>query len=222
MLTDHHPPLHFQQNGEMQGFGVDLVRELAKASGDSARIEREPLLRALADSVSAPDTGLFIIMRTAEREASYQWVGPVMVSESAFYGLGDPASPLPKLSDVRVARRIALPRKWLAYGVLQEQGFTNLYGVDTPEQMMRLLRVGRADLIVADTLTVATLAREAGIEPSQLQFQRSLMTQGAYIAFSRNTDPQVVARWQAALDTLRQDGRLQQMLQRWQLDKPLR
>jgi polar amino acid transport system substrate-binding protein len=81
--------------------------------------------------------------------------------------------------------------------------------------MMRLARLGRADYVVADTLSIATLAREEGVPPSQLHYQIPLMRQGSYIAFSLQTDAHQVARWQQALDQMRQDGSLEQLKQRW-------
>ena len=116
------------------------------------------------------------------------------------------------------SRRIAVPRKWLAYDYLRKQGLNNLYGVETPEQMMRLARLGRIEFAVADTLSIATLAREEGLAPSQLHYQMPLMKQGTYIAFSPQTDARQVARWQQALDEMNRDGRLEQLKQRWLSD----
>ena len=53
------------------------------------------------------------------------------------------------------------------------------------------------------------------MEPGRLQYQIPLMKQNTYIAFSPQTDPKQVARWQQALDTLRADGRLEKLRQRW-------
>jgi hypothetical protein len=39
--------------------------------------------------------------------------------------------------------------------------------------------------------------------------------QGSYIAFSLQTDAREVARWQLALDQMRQDGSLERLKQRW-------
>ncbi len=218
LLTDNHPPLHFQQGNELVGFGVDVVNILAERTGDHVRIEQAPLLRALQVASTDSDTAVFTVLRTAEREPRYQWVGPLMQVETALYSGTAKAQPVLSLQEAGSVGRIALPRKWLAYDYLKKQGMKNLYGVDTPEQMMKLLRLGRTDLIVADTLTVATLAHEVGLEPNELHYQLPLMTQGAYIAFSAKTDTRLVARWQKALDEMNRDGRLQQLKQRWLID----
>lgn len=217
LLTDNHPPLHFQQGNQLVGFGVDVVQALAERTGDQVHMQQVPLLRALRVATTEPATGVFTVLRTAERERQYQWVGPLMDVETALYS-ANTQQPVRSLQDASTHGRIAVPRKWLAYDYLRKQGLNNLYGVETPEQMMRLARLGRIEFVVADTLSIATLAREEGLAPSQLHYQIPLMKQGTYIAFSPQTDARQVARWQQALDEMNRDGRLEQLKQRWLSD----
>jgi polar amino acid transport system substrate-binding protein len=214
LLTDNHPPLHFQQGNQLVGFGVDVVQALAERTGDQVHLQQVPLLRALRVATTEPATGVFTVLRTAERNGLYQWVGPLMDVETALYS-ANTQPPVRSLQDASTQGRIAVPRKWLAYDYLRKQGLNNLYGVETPEQMMRLARLGRIEFVVADTLSIATLAREEGLAPSQLHYQMPLMKQGTYIAFSPQTDARQVARWQQALDEMNRDGRLEQLKQRW-------
>ena len=217
LLTDNHPPLHFQQGNQLVGFGVDVVQALAERTGDQVHLQQVPLLRALHVATTEPATGVFTVLRTAERNGLYQWVGPLMDVETALYS-ANTQQPVRSLQDASTQGRIAVPRKWLAYDYLRKQGLNNLYGVETPEQMMRLARLGRIEFVVADTLSIATLAREEGLAPSQLHYQMPLMKQGTYIAFSPQTDARQVARWQQALDEMKRDGRLEQLKQRWLSD----
>jgi polar amino acid transport system substrate-binding protein len=217
LLTDNHPPLHFQQGNQLVGFGVDVVQALAERTGDQVHLQQVPLLRALHVATTEPATGVFTVLRTAERNGLYQWVGPLMDVETALYS-ANTQQPVRSLQDASTQGRIAVPRTWLAYDYLRKQGLNNLYGVETPEQMMRLARLGRIEFVVADTLSIATLAREEGLAPSQLHYQMPLMKQGTYIAFSPQTDARQVARWQQALDEMKRDGRLEQLKQRWLSD----
>jgi polar amino acid transport system substrate-binding protein len=217
LLTDNHPPLHFQQGNQLVGFGVDVVQALAERTGDQVHLQQVPLLRALRVATTEPATGVFTVLRTAERDGLYQWVGPLMDVETALYS-ANTQQPVRSLQDASTQGRIAVPRRWLAYDYLRKQGLNNLYGVETPEQMMRLARLGRIEFVVADTLSIATLAREEGLAPSQLHYQMPLMKQGTYIAFSPQTDARQVARWQQALDEMDRDGRLEQLKQRWLSD----
>lgn len=219
MLTDNHPPLHFQQGNTLVGFGVDVVQALADSTGDQVHFQQVPLLRALRMAASEPATGVFTVMRTAERDSQYQWVGPLMEVETALFSTNSGGQPVHSLLDAGRQGLIAVPRKWLVYGYLQQQGLNNLYGVETPEQMMRLAQLGRTEFVVADTLSVTSMAREEGLPPEQLHYQMPLMKQGTYIAFSPRTDARQVARWQQALDEMGRDGRLEQLKQRWLVDR---
>ncbi|MNN67161.1 Bacterial extracellular solute-binding protein, family 3 [compost metagenome] len=136
-----------------------------------------------------------------------------MEVQTALYAAPDSQLEVRDLQQAAALKQIVVPRKWQAYRYLQEHGMNNLYGVETPEQMMRLLRLGRADLVAVDNLSVAAQAREAGLGP--LRYQMPLTRQGAYIAFSLQTDSQRVQRWQRALEKMRQDGRLKQLEQHW-------
>ncbi|WP_419709882.1 substrate-binding periplasmic protein [Pseudomonas sp. NFX224] len=222
LLTDNHPPLHFEQGGQLVGFGVDVVQALAERTGDHVNLEQLPLLRALRMANTEPGIGVFTVLRTAERDDQYQWVGPLLEVETALYSADSTRPPVHSLLEAGRLGRIVVPRKWLVYSYLQTQGLTNLYGVATSEQMMRLARMGRTDFVVADTLSIATMAREEGLAPSQLHYQMPLMQQDSYIAFSLQTDTRQVARWQQALDEMTRDGRLEQIKQRWLSDSPPR
>ncbi|MDI3398880.1 transporter substrate-binding domain-containing protein [Pseudomonas sp. V88_4] len=215
LLTDNHPPLHFMQGNQLAGFGVDVVHALATQTGDRIQLQQVPLLRALRIASDTPDTGVFTVLRTDERDDRYQWVGPLIEVETALYARDNLQPPVHSLREADHLGRITVPRKWLVYSYLQGQDLNNLYGVETPEQMMRLFSLGRTDFVVSDTWSKAALAREQGMEPGRLQYQIPLMKQNTYIAFSPQTDPKQVARWQQALDTLRADGRLEQLRQRW-------
>ncbi|WP_236195250.1 substrate-binding periplasmic protein [Pseudomonas glycinae] len=215
LLSDNHPPLHFMQGNQLAGFGVDVVHALATQTGDRIHLQQVPLLRALRIASDTPDTGVFTVLRTDERDDRYQWVGPLIEVETALYARDNLQPPVHSLREADHLGRITVPRKWLVYSYLQGQDLNNLYGVETPEQMMRLFSLGRTDFVVSDTWSKAALAREQGMEPGRLQYQIPLMKQNTYIAFSPQTDPKQVARWQQALDTLRADGRLEQLRQRW-------
>lgn len=219
LLTDNHPPLHFQQGGQLVGFGVDVVQALAERTGDHVTLQQVPLLRALHVASTEPATGVFTVLRTPGRDGQYQWVGPLLDVETALYSADSVRPPVRSLPEAASLGRIVAPRKWLVYSYLQQQGLINLYGVASPEQMMHLARLGRTDFVVADTLSIATLAREAGLAPSQLHYQIPLMHQGSYIAFSPQTDARQVARWQQALDEMTRDGRLEQIKRRWLSDR---
>ena len=82
--------------------------------------QQVPLLRALRVATTEPATGVFTVLRTAERESQYQWVGPLMDVETALYS-ANTQQPVRCLQDASTQGRIAVPRKWLAYDYLRRR-----------------------------------------------------------------------------------------------------
>lgn len=75
------------------------------------------------------------------------------------------------------------------------------------------------EFVVADTLSVATMACKEGLPRAQLHYQIPPTKEATYIAFSPLTNPRQIARWQQALDAMRLNGRLEQLKQRWLADR---
>ena len=83
LLTEQAPPTSFLRDGQPEGYAVEVVRELIRRTGSQARIELLPWTRAYFLAKSEADTGLFSVVRTAEREALFQWVGPILQGAQA-------------------------------------------------------------------------------------------------------------------------------------------
>jgi polar amino acid transport system substrate-binding protein len=83
----------------------------------------DALAARLRNAASEPDTGASSF-RNAEREPRYQWVGPARGGYRAVFGETlQPA--ITSLEQARRVGRIVLPRKWLSYDYLRQQGLNN-------------------------------------------------------------------------------------------------
>jgi len=132
LLTEEAPPTSFLRDGQPEGYAVEVVRELIRRTGSQARIELLPWTRAYFLAKSEADTGLFSVVRTAEREALFQWVGPILQGATRFYSLKSSKLRIDSLEDAARAGTLALPKQWYTYETLQRMGFTNLYAYPAP------------------------------------------------------------------------------------------
>ena len=57
------------------GYGRELISKLMQDAGLSYTMEPQPFARALRTLETQPNAVLFPMLRTAERESKYQWVG---------------------------------------------------------------------------------------------------------------------------------------------------
>jgi len=215
LLTEQAPPTSFLRDGQPDGYSVEVVRELIRRTGSQASIELLPWTRAYFLAKSEADTGLFAVVRTAEREVLFQWVGPILQGATRFYSLKSSNLRIDSLEDAARAGTLALPKQWYSYETLQRMGFTNLYGVPSSRQMVTMLKHGRVKLIATEDLTLREELATGGLTPEEVQGHLAFMQSDYYIAFSPQTAPALVERWRHELDGMRRDGSLEAILRRW-------
>lgn len=215
LYTEDYRPFSYLEDGKPSGMAVAVVEELIRRTGEPARIELVPWTRGYHQVRQQANSALFFTVRTAQREAEFQWVGPIVRGHTRFYTLKDAGLRVDTLDDVRQLGTLAVPRQWYSYELLREQNLQNLYGVSTPQDMLRMFRHGRVKLLLANTLTLDDMLAEQGMHAGQLQAQFDLMSNNSFIAFSRQTDKARVARWQRALQAMRDDGSLARVYRRW-------
>lgn len=215
ILTEPGPPTAFMEDGELRGFGVDVVHELIERTGASAQIEMMPWTRAYTLAQRGPIVALFAMVRTPERESRFQWVGPILHGKVRFYSLKSSGMQVDSLDDVAASGPLAVPKQWYSYEALQAKGLQNLYGVPTPQTMVTLFAHGRGNLILLEDILLRDMLAPAGLEPADVQPQMVFMESSYYIAFSRDTDPAIVAAWQEALAEMRRDGSFSAIFRQW-------
>ncbi|MFG0416083.1 substrate-binding periplasmic protein [Pseudomonas sp. zjy_8] len=215
LYTEDYRPFSYLEDGKPSGMAVAVVEELIRRTGEPARIELVPWTRGYHQVRQQANAAIFSTVRTAQREADFQWVGPIAHGHTRFYTLKEAGLRVTNLDDVRRLGTLAVPKRWYSYELLAEQKLDNLYGVSTPQDMLRLFRHGRVKLLLANNLTLNGMLAEQGMRPCQLQEQFDLMANDSYIAFSRRTQAARVARWQRALQEMRHDGSLERIYRHW-------
>lgn len=215
LLTTDVPPLAFSQDGRLTGFCIEVVREIQRRLGEAAGIESLPWTRAYQIGLSEPDVVLICPKRTGEREALFKWVGPLLESRTSFYALRGAGIHLASLEQARQASGVLLPRTFYSYTLLQHEGFTNLVVSETPLTAMRMLLAGRCPLLAIDELQVPELLRRAGASQDAVERVFQVAPARSYLSFSLNVPDRVVARWQAELDRMKQDGSFARLHRQW-------
>ncbi|WP_395501678.1 substrate-binding periplasmic protein [Ectopseudomonas mendocina] len=215
LYTEDYRPFSYLQDGKPSGMAVAVIEALIRRTGETAHIELVPWTRGYHQVRHQADSALFSTVRTVQREAEFQWVGPIARGYTRFYTLKDAGLRVASLDDVRQLGTLAIPKQWYSYELLREQNLQNLYGVSTPQDMLRMFRHGRVKLLLANTLTLDGMLAEQGMHAGQLQAQFDLMPNDSYIAFSLHTDAARVARWQSALQDMRHDGSLERIYRHW-------
>lgn len=216
--TESYPPYSFvAPNGKPGGVGVDLVNAIMRIGGGTTRytIEVMPWARAIALAETNKDHCVFAAARTKEREKTFQWVSPFFSDINLLVALK--SSPVDART-IEQARKytVSTQRGDYTQSLLSEKGFQKIDVSANFEVSLAKLLAGRIDLIPMSESVYNKLIRD-GKELRQLMV---FSEQKLGIACNRQVSPELIARMQAALDTLRASGEQDRIIMSYGLKPP--
>lgn len=205
----------YLQGGEVAGAAAEVVRAVLQRAGLTQHtLSLYPWARAYDLALAEPDVLIFLLARTPEREARFQWVGEVVKMEFHLYRLR-------QRSDLQVARlddarrwRIGVLRDDVRHQFFKARGFQRLVVAGQAPEVFRRLLDGQVDLLALPEVDAMALCRQAGVPFSTLERVHRLegLTSSLQMAYSLPTSPAVVARTRRALEGLRAEGWVQRTM----------
>jgi polar amino acid transport system substrate-binding protein len=214
LVTEEWAPYNYRENEHITGMATEVVRAIMALTGDDFEIRMRPSMRASRVLQTQPRTIMYSMFRTPERESLFKWVGPIAEESIYPYQLAAAAQPIHTLEQLLHTPRITTRHAGLVPTMLASMGFDNLDTSATEsEQLYRMLLAGRTEVIIGDTDTgVAYYSRQLGIAPGSLRrVPIELYRSSLYIAFSGDSDDELVANWAKALEHLRETGELERI-----------
>lgn len=219
VVTEEWAPYNYLENNQVTGMTTEIVRAIMARTGDTFEIELVPSMRSSYMLKRQPRTIMFSMFRTAEREAMFKWVGPIVEEAIYPYQLASDQPPVTTLQQLLRAPQITTRQAGLMPERLRTLGFRNLdQSASRNQQLYSMLMAGRTHIIVGDTPAgVAYYSRRLHIAAGTLrQIPVELYRSSLYIAFSRDADDKLVAAWATALEQLRQSGELARIQQKYE------
>jgi polar amino acid transport system substrate-binding protein len=207
VIAEVYPPYNFlDKNGNVTGQSVEIVQAVLQKSGITAPIEVMPLSDALELALQGPNTMVFSINRTLQREGLYKWVGPIGDYRQVFYAMKGSSIRVDRLEDAKVVTKIGVYKGDAGNQFLAANGFTNLDENPTDLEALQKLADNRVQLWLGNKGGLAVTAKQAGIRPDQLVEFPVMVTQAdLYVAVSKDVLDITVAAWQKNLDLLKQE-----------------
>ncbi len=213
ITVDEPPSAYLNDEREVEGYVVDIVRAMHAYMGKELEVEVLPEARALKTALVNDNVAIFSFSKTAERDKELQWVGPVMkkswyvITRSNSYfdntGLEDFESIGVVRGDIRAL--------WL-----KQKGLNNYKLAASHQQNLRFLQKGRVDAIVYNLSGTHILSKELGIAEGSFKNISFIKTSPVYIGLSKNFEN--YAQWQQAFEAIRDNGELDTINAYW-LDK---
>ena len=219
LLTENFPPYNMAKNGKnfaqdenINGIATDIVREIFKRAEITYSLTlRFPWERIYKLTLEKPGYGVFVMARLPDREKLFKWVGPIGPDDWIMLAKADSKITLETLDDARQYKIGAYKGDAIAE-TLAKQGLNPIVVLRDQDNASKLVN-GQIDLWATGDPAGRYLARQEGVNglKTVLRFNSAEL----YLALNKDVPDEMVARLQAALDQLRKEGKVEEIMARY-------
>jgi len=221
VVTENLEPYQFKrQDGTIDGFSTEVIQALFAITGDTADIEMMAWARAYDLARNKKNTLIYSIYRTPYREPLFHWVGPLVGDRVYFWGLKAKfPQQINSISQLKIYSAAA-SRESNAEQYLTAERFPKIYKVVDDKQPIKMLFKDRVDLLINTELILQQHAKDLNlnIQGFKKLIEIPELRADLSIAFSHNTDPEIISRFQQAHQQLVRSGKLAQIRKKWHIN----
>lgn len=208
LVTEVFPPYQQMQETTVAGWSVDIVRQIMAIAQLPYQIDVMPWARAFKTASSTPDTLIFSLLRTEERESQFAWIAPLCPMRVSFYASSH--RPEVQADGLNSALKyvVGVENGQANYHYLREQGFResrNLVVVGHNHQLQQMLELGRIDLMLVSDVYVQQLP-DRGAQLRRV-FTAHALEKYLYLAAHPATDPALLDKLRKAWQHVKQQQR---------------
>ncbi|WP_223295928.1 substrate-binding periplasmic protein [Shewanella sediminis] len=208
-LTESYPPYNYQEEGELKGIAVDLLRAALARVGEGLPRENIQLLpwpRAYKMALAGPDRVLFSTTRTQLREDSFHWVGPIVETRVVLFARAESEiniHSIDELSNYSIGgiKDDIGEQLLLSFGVPAK----HIKRANSAYSLLKMLNKGRIQLWAYEENVANWNIHNAGLDPSLFKSVFTLQESELYFAFSKDTDPELVNKLQLSIDEIKSE-----------------
>jgi polar amino acid transport system substrate-binding protein len=216
LLTENFPPYNMAKNGKnfaqdenINGIATDIVREIFKRADITYSLTlRFPWERIYKLTLEKPGYGVFVMARLPDREKLFKWVGPIGPDDWIMLAKADSKITLETLNDARKYKIGAYKGDAIAE-TLAKQGLNPIVVLRDQDNAKKLVN-GQIDLWATGDPAGRYLARQEGV--SGLKTVLRFNSAELYLALNKDVPDETVAKLQAALDQMRKEGRVDEIM----------
>ncbi|MFV0350296.1 MAG: substrate-binding periplasmic protein [Halodesulfovibrio sp.] len=215
-MTEDYPPYNYYENGNLKGISVDILHSVLTRLGvedSSRRIRILPWARGYKTVLETPNTCLFSMNRSPEREQLFQWVGPIAPNTIVVLARKDRHVTVSSGDDLN-NYTIATIQDDIAHNMLLKHGYLDNKIVKNPyaTSIIEMLNRKRVDAWAYDETVARYFIRQAGYNPNDYERVFLLDSFDTYFAFNWDTDPQLVQKFRDAFNALKEEGKVEEII----------
>lgn len=227
VVTEPWAPYNTLSDDETADGGHALIVQRALAlSGLSAPIKVYPWARAMALTQHRPNTLLFSVARTPEREKRFIWLGKLSQTQPFLWRQpsSDDSAASATVQQIIACCSICTVRRDVSEEALRAQDPARqlqLVLTGSHHDCLRMLRNGSVQYIAASSYRMTSTLQQAGLPAGQLLREAAIApARQLYLAANLDTSASTVRKLQQAMQQLLNSGESELLLQQ-ALNRPL-
>jgi polar amino acid transport system substrate-binding protein len=223
-LTEDLPPLQIENDNQVPtGALVELINLIIKDADIDAKLNIYPWARSYELALHKPNTFIFSMLRSDEREDKFQWIGKLFTIKSYLATLQSNIDI--KINNINDAKAYSVGsiRHDLAESYLLSKGFIakkNLYVASKYPVLWNMLYSGRTEVVFTNSIVWRHEIEKAALDPTKIKFVYEIpdFASDLYLAASKSTEKSVIKKVKDSLEAIKADGRYDKIMTKWQLN----
>lgn len=209
VITEHAPPLQYFFNGKVEGKTTDIVRALLKEAEIDTKIQIYPWARSFQLALDEPNTLIYPMIRSKEREDRFIWLGELLTFNLSFISLSNNKHiTINNISDAK-NYRLAVMRDDYIHHLLLQHGFKEQMHFKTVSQfpqLLTLLYAKKIDALIADHDLLIELATTLNYDASLLKEVYKIPDQklSVHLAANKQSSPELILKLKTAMKKVKQ------------------
>ena len=217
ILTTEEPPTNYTSgSGKITGTTTDIIEAIKKELNITVSIEMMPWARAYKISKNKSNIIIYTASKTQERiDMGFHFIGPVTTRKHILMSKKESDFNIKNLEDVKKQKLTIGTMKgdWRS-NYFRKQGF-RVDDVPMHEQNIKKLIRKRFDLWATSDIEAPLIAKQAGINISEIKQAFIFKEASSYILLSKNTSSEIVKKWQNAYQKIQATDFFEKTSKKW-------
>lgn len=214
MYTEHYPPYNMEtKSGKLSGLSIELLAAMLERMDSKQTIDDVRLMnwkRSYETAKKNKNSMVFSTTRTKSREKFFKWVGPIAEANVGLIALKSKKIDIKDISELK-KYKIGAVLGDVGETVLLENGIDksnidNVPGEKAIKLSFKKMQGDRIDMFSYNIDVAFANAKQEGYDTDKYEIVYVLKKGQQYFAFNKDTDDEVIKKWQKALDSLKKDG----------------
>jgi len=218
VYTEHLPPVHYEEDGQIMGIATEIVEEIFRLAGYQAQIKMYPWKRSYSLVQNQKNQFIYTINRTSNRESLFKWIGPILAKRTYLYKFrGREDIQLSTLEDAKKYVTAVILGHSLTTE-MEEMGFEEkIHIVKTPNKSIqtKVFLNKRSDLITGNEYTIYRALKSVNLKMSDIEPALFISESGYYLGAHPETDPDIFKRLQNASDVLKSSNFSEKIIEKY-------